>query len=73
MKQLKREDVIVENETYITESIEPNKHLQMFFTEFGRMIMKKKPSFHFRRGTRNKPPMVGTETINGLYILGSEE
>ena len=28
MKQLKREDVIVENETYITESIEPNKHLQ---------------------------------------------
>ena len=49
MKQLKREDVIVENETYITESIEPNKHLQMFFTEFGRMIMKKKPSFHFRR------------------------
>ena len=28
MNGLKREDVIVENETYITESIEPNKHLQ---------------------------------------------
>ena len=28
MEELKKEDVIVEDESYITQSIEPNKHLQ---------------------------------------------
>lgn len=28
MEELKKEDVIVDDESYITQSIEPNKHLQ---------------------------------------------